>query len=211
MRFLYLLLCALGLVMAGPRDAAHAQGFWRGMDRPATAAESVSRGTADVVRSAGLATLLSSAAAVNFEEARSRFLGNRLKGTETYFEMRRRNREFRDENRRPRPTSEQIFRLAREAAPAPLSPNQLDPVRGTIDWPAVLRTDTFAEYRETLDALYADRARASGRIDWDQFQQIRASVGQMQEALREKLPEIPPQVFSQSNAFLRQLQHTAQL
>lgn len=211
MKFLYMFACAASLVMAGPRVTAHAQWFWRGFDRPATAGESYARGSADLVRSAGLATMLTSAAARNFEEARSRFLDNRLKGTETYLEMRRRRREYRDENRRPRPTSEQLFRLAREAAPAPLAPDQLDPVRGTINWPALLQTEAFREQRETLDVLFAQRARSSGRIDWDQFQQIRSLVEEMQETLREKLPDIPPQVFSQSNAFLRQLRHKAQV
>ncbi len=73
-----------------------------------TAAEGAARGMADVIRSAGDYNLRTSEAARNVEEARSRNLDNRLKSTQTFFEMRRVNREAapprrrRDCPRRPR-------------------------------------------------------------------------------------------------------------
>ena len=109
-----------------------------GYGHASTEAEGVQRGFADVVRSAGAANLMNSAAAKNYEDARKKYIENRLQATETYFEMRRVNEESRDA-KRPRPLStEQYVRLARQQAPERLSVSQLDPLSGTIDWPAVL-------------------------------------------------------------------------
>ena len=44
---------------------------------------------ADVVRSAGAANLMNSAAAINVETARSAYLDNQIKFTNTYFEKKR--------------------------------------------------------------------------------------------------------------------------
>ena len=123
--------------------------------------------------------------------------------------MKRYNKEYRDANDKPRPTSEQLFRLAKEATPDKLSPADLDPVTGKINWPAALRTDVYTTYRETLDALYADRANASGKIDIEHYQEIRKNIRDMQAELKGHINDIPPQVFSSSNAFLKRLEHAA--
>ena len=88
---------------------ARAQWGWGGGYRPSTAAESYQRGFADVVRSAGAANVMNSAAMINVEEARSKNIENDLKATETYFEKKRVNKEYREQTKRPRPTSEQLF------------------------------------------------------------------------------------------------------
>ncbi|MCU0959939.1 MAG: hypothetical protein MUF48_07515 [Pirellulaceae bacterium] len=189
-------------------------GFWGGMPMmgfgAATAAESGMMGMASVINAAGQANLMNSAAAVNIEAARSQYIDNRLKGTKTYFEMRRHNREYRDATRRPRPTSEQLFRLAKDSTPRQLAADQLDPVSGQIAWPKALMLDEFATYRSELEGLFAERANASGRLTLPQMNQVRDTTQQMRELLRAKISDMPPQVFSQSNAFLRQLEHAAQ-
>ena len=52
-------------------------------------------GMANVVRSAGYANVMNSIATQNYEQAYSADLDNRLKYTNTYFEMRRNNKEAR--------------------------------------------------------------------------------------------------------------------
>ncbi len=204
------ILAILGMLVAVPASFGQWGGFW-GAYRPSTAAESYQRGFADVVRSAGAANLMNSAAAINVEQARSQYIDNRLKATQTYFDMKRYNRQYREETDKPRPTSEQLFRLAKEATPRKLSPSELDPVSGKVNWPAILTTDQYATYRDSLDALFAQRASASGKIDVQQFQEIRQTIRAMREELASRIRDIPPQVFSSANAFLRQLEHEAQL
>jgi hypothetical protein len=132
--------------------------WWGDGYHSSTVEEGVQRGFADVVRSAGAANLMNSMASKNFEDARQKYIENRLQSTETFFEMRRVNREARDANR-PRPLStEQYVRLARLQAPDRLSVSQLDPLTGQITWPSVLMIDAFQENRETIERLFRERA-----------------------------------------------------
>ncbi len=77
---------------------------WGGYDDGGTAAGSYLNGMANVVRSAGYANVMNSIAAQNYEQAYSADLDNRLKYTNTYFEMRRVNQAARAEARSPAPT-----------------------------------------------------------------------------------------------------------
>jgi hypothetical protein len=203
--------CAVGLVVAGHRVLTEAQDYWGGDYHASTAAESAANGMANVVRSAGEANLLNSQAAQNYEGARSMYLDNRMKYTKTYFEMKQYNKDYRNANKAPRPTSEQLFRLAKDATPKTLPSDQLDPVTGKIGWPDVLLTSDFDDCRKSLEALYAERADASGKINFAQYTEIKQTTQQMQDLLKQKLNDMPPQVFTGANAFLKQLAHTAQL
>ncbi|MHB0957305.1 MAG: hypothetical protein ACYC6N_26945 [Pirellulaceae bacterium] len=213
--------CAVGFACAGWHVLSQAQEVvggvpWGGNNynyqaHASTAAEGAARGAADVIQAAGAANLMNSMAAINTEQARSQYIDNRLKGTKTYFEMKQYNKDYRAANQAPRPTSEQLFRLAKAATPKKLGPDSLDPVTGAIKWPDVLATEDFSECREALDSLYAERANASGKINLEQFNAIRQSIGQMRALLKAKLNDLPPQVFSQANAFIKQLEYTAQL
>ena len=120
---------AVCVSFAGPAEAQ-----WGGWGRmggyASTAGQAADYGMAQVIRSQGYANLQNSEAAKNYEDARSKYLDNRLKGTKTYFEMRRYNKEYRQAEEGPRPTSEQLFRLAKDATPKALTPTELDPVTG---------------------------------------------------------------------------------
>jgi hypothetical protein len=153
--------------------------------------------------------LLDSQAAQNLEQARSQNIDNRMKWTKTYFEMKRYNQEYREANEKPRPTSEQLFRLAKEATPEPLSSQQLDPVTGEISWPKVLQQEEFAEPRQQLNQLYAQRAESSGKLGFEQLQQASRLVEQMQLVLKRNVDNYPPQVYSSANAFLKRLDYQA--
>ena len=172
-----------------------------------TAAEGLQRGAADVIRSAGMANVMNSEAAKNYEDARTKYLDNRLKGTKTYFEMRRYNKEYREAEKGPRPTSEQLFRLAKQATPKSLAPNELDPVTGEIAWPIALQGEDFAPYRKSLEELYAQRASAGGKLTPDQFNEIQKNIDDLQIELGRKAraKEIQPQTFTQANAFVKRL------
>ena len=63
-------------------------------------------------------------------QAQKQEIENRAQWTQTYFDMRAVNRAARAAERGPRPTMEQLARIAHEGIPAPLSPSQVDPVSG---------------------------------------------------------------------------------
>jgi hypothetical protein len=129
-----------------------------------TVEEGVQRGYGDVVRSYGMANLLSSEAAKNIEQARRDYIENRLKATQAYFEMRSYNDSYRRNQRSAPLTMEQYVRLARQQAPGRLSVSQLDPFTGTINWPLALRRPEYAEHRERIERLFASRASGTALV-----------------------------------------------
>ncbi len=60
-----------------------------------TAQQGAAEGISQVVRSQGYTNLKNSEAAINWEDAKTKEIDNRMKWTETYFEMRKTNREAR--------------------------------------------------------------------------------------------------------------------
>jgi len=94
--------------VAGPRLAHPASAAWLGGSRAhakwgggwgggfgggwaSTAQQGADMGLAEVVRAQGYANLKNSEAAKNWEEAKTMEMQNRLRWTETYFEMRKVN------------------------------------------------------------------------------------------------------------------------
>ncbi len=172
-----------------------------------TAEEGVQRGFADVVRSAGAANLMNSAAAQNWEAARKQYIENRLQATDTFFEMRRVNAEARDA-KRPRPLStEQYVRLARQQAPARLSVSQFDPLSGTISWPGLLRADQFKAERETIEKLFKERATG---VDTNATE-IDAAIQALSDKLRPAAQTANANDFIQARRFVESLAQEARL
>jgi hypothetical protein len=210
MRLALSILVALGtLIATGP---VHAQWGWGGPRyHAATAAESAARGMGDVMRSAGAANLMNSAAARNYEAARSAYIDNRLKYTKTYFEMKQINKDYRDARKGPRPTSEQLFRLAKDATPDRLPPTQLDPVTGVIDWPEALKAEAFDKTREALDVLFTDASKTEGNLSADQYKAIRQAIADMRAELENQVNDLPPQLWAQTSSFLKKLDYEVRL
>ncbi|MDG2384226.1 MAG: hypothetical protein P8N76_21325 [Pirellulaceae bacterium] len=174
--------------------------------RSSTVGESYLRGSADLVRSAGERNLLDSQAAQGYAQARSMELDNRLKYADTYFARRRVNQEYRDENRKPAPTEEQIFRMAKAAEPKRLAPSQVDPVTGKINWPPLLMTDQFAAEREIIDPLFT-RMIKDGHLDYNDALKVRKACGDMRQRLIAIIRSVPGADQRQANTFVNQLEY----
>ena len=207
-------------VLAGAAAAAAAvmhqqvEGQWvfegyDGYGGGSTVAGSYMQGLGQFVRSAGAYNLATSEAAKNLQEARSRALDNRLKGTETYFQMRRINQSYRDEQRRPQATSEQLHRLAALGAPSRLDANRLDPVSGSISWPLVLRQASYADYRQALEQRFAERSQTGGGIDYDTYKAIQAVVDQALAQLESEVEQYKPNDYIEAKKFLQSLAYEA--
>ena len=185
-------------------------GGWGGGYHASTAGEGYMRGMGDLVRSAGAANLLNSEAAVNYEDARSRYLDNRLKGTETYFEMKRVNREARaGTDFRAAPTAEEMFRMNSASKPKELSTADLDPVAGTIAWPHLLQDDMFKADRDTLETVFANRAEHNGHMSRDDSLALQQAGDSMRAKLRSQVRKVSANDYIQANRFLRSLLYEA--
>ena len=83
-----------------------------------TAQGAALQGMSQVISAAGQYNLATSAAAINMTQAESNQLRNDVQGVQTFWQMRDIGRAERDKERGPRPTAEELARMARAAAPA---------------------------------------------------------------------------------------------
>ncbi|QDU95916.1 hypothetical protein [Lignipirellula cremea] len=170
-----------------------------------TAAEGAARGMADVVRSAGAANLMNSAAAQNYQQAYSSYLDNRLQATDTYFQMRQANTQYRAAAAGPRPTQEDLVRYSESRVPKSLSSSQADPLTGQIAWPIVLTDKAFSDKTAALEKLFADRAAHHGQVTLDEMQDILSLTGSLDEELKARIKDYPPQQYVKAKSFLSSL------
>jgi len=196
-------------IAACSAQTASAQ-FWDLAPRASTAQEGAARGMADVVRSAGMYNLATSESLINVETARAQYIENRNRAQEVYFERRRRNESFREENRRPRVTSEQIFRMNSQRAPSRLNSAQLDPLTGELQWPFILLDDPFDGYRSVLDEAFVTRAQHGSFASVSEYRHTLRTANDMFEVLRQRIRDFEPQQYMQASNFMEALIFDAQ-
>lgn len=165
-----------------------------------TAEEGIQRGFADVVRSQGMANLYNAQAATEFEKARSAYLDNQYKATQTYFEMRRYNTEARRSERASPLSTEQYVRLARVEAPLALTSTQLDPLTGAIAWPAALAIPEYTAFRSQIEKLFADRSSSYGS-----YGEIQKACNAFLEQLKVDIMKFPAGDYVNGRKFLDSL------
>jgi hypothetical protein len=214
-----IVLCSLGLLLVGSAGSAMAQG-WHGYGNPwgygsgyhhaSTYEEGVQRGMADIIRSKGAANLMNSEAMKNVEDARRKYIDNRVHGTEKYFEMRSINKRAREAERGPRPSMEDVIRYSSTRKPNRLSPSELDPLTGDITWPGVLRDSQYEQDRKKLEDLYSARA-FSGFLSGDQLMQVDSSIKSILGELGKNVKVYPPTSWTQAKSFLESLQYESRL
>jgi len=182
---------------------------WGGMGMgggyASTAQQAADYGMSQVVRSQGYANLKNSEAAKNWEEAKTQEIQNRMRWTETYFEMRKTNREARAAEDGPPVTQEQAIRMAKMTLPSRLGSTQLDPVTGHIEYPMVLQDDIFAPYRQELDTLFARRASTGGSLQYEEFKEIQSTVSKFIDVLKEHVGDYAAGDYGRARSFLNSL------
>ncbi len=188
---------------------------WGGMGMgggyASTAQQAADYGMSQVIRSQGEANLKNSEAAKNWQEAKTQEIQNRMRWTETYFEMRKTNREARAAENGPPVTQEQAIRMAKMTLPARLGSTQLDPVTGHIEYPMVLQDDIFAPYRQELDALFARRASTGGSLQFEEYKQIQGTVSKFIDVLKEHVGDYPAGDYGRARSFLDSLAQESRL
>src|SRR5262245_33374111 len=188
------------LLIALPLATAQAQWYGDAGYHSSTLEEGVQHGYADVVRSYGMANLLNSQAANQFEQARKQYIENQLGATQTYFEMRRYNTEARRAERGTPLSTEQYVRLAREQAPNSLTATQLDPLTGAIGWPTTLRIPEYEALRRRIERLFQERA--TGYIVQGEIQK---AIGDFDAQLKADIMRFQPNDYIGAKRFLESL------
>ena len=209
------LAAALALMVAGVPGSASAQwGGWgmggmggMGGGYASTAGQAAAYGLSDVIRSEGYANLQNSEAAKNWEDAKTKEIDNRQKWTNTYFDMRRTNKESRQAENGPAVTHDQAIRFAKAAAPPRLTSAQLDPVTGHIEYPLVLQDTIFKPYRAELDKLFAHRASSGGSLQYEQYQEIQRTVSKFIDVLKDNVGNYAAGDYGKARTFLNSLAH----
>lgn len=170
-----------------------------------TAAEGQMRGFADVVRSAGDYNLKSSQAAINAQEARSKYLENQKRWTEVYWERKRLAQAEREKDyekaraRRDKYLASQQRSGSTTTSPG-LTPSQLDPSTGKIYWPTPLTDAQFESYRKELDELFVMRAQSQTVPGLDE--QVKQTTDQMLALVNDNIQEMSPSDYVSSRKFL---------
>jgi hypothetical protein len=95
------------------------------------------------------------------------------------------------------------------AAPPRLQSTQLDPVTGHIEYPLILTSDIYTEYRNRLDGLFAQRAASGGSIRYDDFKAIETTVSQFVELLQKHVSEYASGDYGRARNFLDSLVNEA--
>jgi hypothetical protein len=165
----------------------------------------IARGQAEFIRAAGEFNLNNSKSALNLQTAKSMEMDNRLRWTETFFEMRRVNRTTRALEAGPRPTMDQVVQYARTQAPRRLASTQLDPVTGQIVWPALLTDKAFTDNRDFLQGKFKERAQQGGSIDIAQIEEVETAVGDFKDELKEVGLRRSPKRYGAARTFLDSL------
>jgi len=178
-------------------------------NKASTAGESWARGMSDVMRASGDANLRNSEAAINVTEAQSRAMDNRLKYTQTFFENRRMNREYRAAEAGPKITQQQAERIARERAPKRATAQDVDPITGGLAWPRVFDDAQYTPYREKLEILFAERAEQGGAIGMDTYREIESVTDEMLATLKGNIGSMSGTDYMAAKRFVERLANEA--
>lgn len=186
--------------------AAQGRGWgWGRGNYASTAQQAADYGMASMMRAQGYQNLQNSEAAKNYEDARTLNIDNRKKWTETYFEMRKINRQARAEEAPPKVSHETAIRLSQRMAAPRLGHTQLDPVTGHIEYPLVLQDSVFEPYRTELDTLFAQRSSSGSGLQFEQWQAIQQTVSKFIDVLKEHVDDYPAGEYGKARVFLNSL------
>lgn len=165
--------------------------------------EGAQRGYADIIRSRGMAAEDYSKALINREQARSKYLDNKQKWTEVYWQRKRLGEaELAKDHAEDRERRQKWLAANRGRKPETLPASQYDPSTGSIDWPEALQTPIYADHRNKIEEELELQASTSATSN---ASEIRNQARQMQEILKGQIREMSPNEYIASRKFLDRL------
>jgi hypothetical protein len=170
-----------------------------------TLQEGAQRGFADTVRSAGMANLYNSQAAVNAASAENQALDNDLKYARNFFTIAQMNHDFREAYREKPPTSEQAYRWAHRAAPKALNSYEFDPLTGQINWPLVLQDTDYDGYRIMAEQFFKERAQRPQNLNINSYMEFHELIDTWLADLKSHISKYKPNDYLKSRSLLESL------
>src|SRR5438067_420470 len=156
-------------------------------------------GIAAVTASQGQANYFNSLAAINWQDARSRYITNNKNAVDAYFYVRQANQSA----RKPvRLNTEQLTAMARNAVPARLTPQDYDSTLGRLHWPAALLGDDFAAQRDALERMFYSRSPSDAGAGSEFYADVKQLSSSMQEKLSDHIGELDPSQYLAAKKFL---------
>jgi hypothetical protein len=183
--------------------AAHACAQYAGAYFPGSARATPAQGMADIIGASGSRNLSNSEAAINMTDARSRQLDNHLKTTDTYFQNRLNNKKWREELYGPRKVTHNAFRKL----PPPLSPSEVDPVTGQINWPPLVAQLPFQKDVRTVDDIFATWALNQRQFGSEDASTLRKTVARMMRLVDNWAKQDTASNYAEITELLRALGH----
>ena len=165
--------------------------------------EGYQRGLADVLRSRGQAAESYSRAAINREEARGKYLDNKLKWTQVYWERKRLGEAERaKDNAADRDRRDRWQQATRDRSPEVLPPSVYHPGSGIIEWPEPLQSAEYAELRRAIEEELELRASTGTTAN---SPKIHSLAREMQEILKTHIRDLSANEYIASRKFLDRL------
>jgi hypothetical protein len=185
--------------------------MWGWETAAATPPGSYLQGLASVVRAQGDYNLSTSAAAVNLTTAAHQAIQNDKDFVEAYFAIRAFNRQAREaENAKDRQITQEWLRFHPSVKPKRLSPSELDPVSGTINWPMLLQSDELANLRQDIQKAFAERHQL-GMMGYNNYRLVQQTTNLLLSEMLDKIQSLAPSEYVQAKRFIEALIYEASL
>jgi hypothetical protein len=182
------------------------------------------RGNAEVVKSqaaiaAAHASVITNAAATNaavakaaddLERIRAMAMDNDLKAAKAFYDRRKMYAQYQAQRAAQRSKNNDLARRSK-ANTERASIYEVDPLRGRIFWPSVLKREEFADARAQMEALFAERNVRQTGLGSNFCRQAKALTGQLRDQLRELVDDLSPSEYVAARKFLDTLSFEAQM
>jgi hypothetical protein len=122
-----------------------------------------------------------------------------------YFEARKLNRMYRNQERRPGMTQEEAIYYAKKAAPARLTLSELD-TDGTLRWPRYLMIEEFEQYRDIIDEKFISRS-INRYMPPDEQDDVKYAITNMMIIWKTMIREIPSYNYVRIKRFLESISY----
>jgi hypothetical protein len=170
-------------------------------DHATTPVQGYAYGYAKLIESSGKGLVDAADATLKLSDARRREMDNWKHAIETSLEVQKINSDARVAARGRPLTPAEMVRLAQMGKPRRLTPSQLNLLTGELAWPVVLDDSLFAQYRQVLDQVFAQRTEG-GRLGYDAYTRGEQTAQAMLEVLRGRISDMAPADYMAARRFL---------
>lgn len=177
---------------------------WGGGWGGGTAYGNAAQGMSQMIRAQGEYNKDTAESYIKYEDARTKYIDNQKKWTETFFAMREQNQAKQAEKfEKNRHSAETLTLAARSGVPRPLSTEAFDPVTGRITWPDALMASDYAALREDVEHQLELRTTTSGGGQY--AMKLREDIEKMIALLKSQIQNLPTHDYITARKFLDSL------